>query len=228
MNRSLDALKAGMFGSAICVLLALVFATMEIALDVHKLTPKAAAALDSVQAIAKSTSDVEQATYASEGEISNLADTLNGIAVGLANHEDAELKQTHDAALKLSALLDSADLVVLGLGQTEQATTSAINGIASDSHATFGAAQDAINDAATQVSNPAIADSLESIRASAASVKDATEQISATSKEMTAAATDARQIADHWRAATLAPVSTVKKIGLAVAAFAGVFAAHFF
>lgn len=187
----------------------------------QKLTPKVASALDSVQSIARSTSDVEQATYATEGQIANLADSMNEIAAGLSSHEESELRQAQDASSKLSALLDQADVDVMAFGLTEQAATSAINNFSSDSHTTLVGAQDAIAKAALQVSNPAIGDSLNAIRESANNVKDSTAQIGAATQQLSAAAVDARQVADHWRATALAPVSTVRRIAYLCATLAG-------
>jgi hypothetical protein len=217
-------LKCGVCVAAICALLAFSFAAIEATTDAHQLAPKAATALGSINRMEQSTSDLEEATYATEGEVANLADSLNEIAQGLSSHEASELEQAREASSKLSMLLDQADVDVLAFGQTEQATTAAINGIAADSHATLGAAQSAIADAAVQVSNPAIAASLSDIRDSAANVKDSTAQITVTTQQLSAAATDARQVADHWRAVALAPVSTARKVTM----FAASVAQHLF
>jgi hypothetical protein len=214
---------------ALCAFLcAATAAAIELRREMTVLTPKVAGALDSVRSIAQSTSDVEEATYATEGEVANLADSMSGIANGLASHEESELQQAQDASRRLSTLLEHADADVVGLGAAEQAAAVTITGIGTDSHATMDAARGVLADAATQVGNPAIAASLEDIRDSATNVKLATAQISVTTEQMTATANDVRQVADRWRAQALAPVSTAKRIGLAIASFAGTFAGHFF
>jgi hypothetical protein len=221
MNRALQIGKLTVYAALFVFLCALTQAASELRVDVHALTPKISAALDSVRSIARSTSDVEQATYATEGQVANLADSLNEIAQGLSSHEESELRQAQDASAKVSMLIDQADVDLMAFGLTEQATTSAINGFASDSHAALGAAQAAINQAALQVSNPAIAESLSDIRDSAANVKDSTTQVSLATQQLSAAAVDARQVADHWKATALAPVSTVRRIAYLCATLAG-------
>lgn len=201
---------------------------IEIDQDLVALRPKVAGVLDSVNAIEKSTSDLEQSTYATEGEVANMADTMNGIAAGLASHETSELQQAQDASKQLRTLFQHADAGIVGISGLEQATIETIRGIGADSHATLESARGVMTDAAMQVSNPAIAESLEDIRDSAINVKTSTAQINGATQQLSATATDVRQVADRWRAAALAPVSTAKKIGLAVAAFAGTFAGHFF
>ncbi len=179
-----------------------------------RIEPKAAATLDSVKKIEQNSADVLSATYATEGEIANFADTLNGIASGLSDHEAAELQATQDLSTKLSILADHADADVTGLRDMELATTDAIKGIAEDSHATLGAVQATLGQASEQISNPAIAESLEEIRKSTASTAQGTAELAATM-------TDVRQVADHYRAQALKPVSTAKRIVIFLGNVAG-------
>jgi hypothetical protein len=193
-----------------------IFALLQAGLFIYRLEPKAAAALDGISAIEKSTSDLEQATYATEGEISNLADTMNAIATGLSVHEAEELQATRNLSTKLDTLIDHADADVQTLGDTERATKAAVEGLAADSHVTLGAAHDALAAAALQIGDPDIHESLASIRASAASIAKA-------SADGAATAADVHKVADHYTQQILKPVSKAKRALLLVSSAVGSF-----
>jgi hypothetical protein len=182
---------------------------------------------DDLKAIAKATSDLEGSTYATEGSVANLADTMNGIASGLSDHETAELAAAQgmttkaDALLdtmtmKVGTLLDHTDVDVRGLGDTEQAATLAIKSLGDDSHGALGSAKNVLDDAAIDLSNPAIAESIADIRDSAANTSKGT-------AEGLAILVDGHKVADHYTAQILKPVSKAKRALLAVSAAAGSF-----
>jgi membrane-associated HD superfamily phosphohydrolase len=216
VKRALDILRCALLLAAIALLCVTAWAVLSARNNAVKLAPKVSAALDSIQAMEKSTRDLEEATYAAEGEIANLADTTNGIATGLADHEEAQLKAAQDVSIHVYTLLNHADADVAELGNTERAATSAINGIAADSHATLGQTHQTLAAAAEQISNPAIADSLAKINQSAANTAAGTEQLAATAEDL-------RKIADHETAVILKPASKVKKALQYTAGLAGDF-----
>lgn len=192
-------------------------------LDLHRQMPKVGAALGSVQAIEKSTSDLEEATYASEGEIANLTDTANGIASKLADQEDAELKQAQKASQEFAKLLEDADGAVghldasaVQLGTIGATTNQAIAGIAADAHTTLGAGEETLKAATVDLADP-------SLKAALADAGDAAANASAATKEAAGAMADVHRVTAYEAKQIMAPVTKVKAIALVATRFVGRF-----
>jgi hypothetical protein len=166
MKRAFDILACGAVAALIVALgaiallaLAARHATQQLERDELLLAPQLSKGLADIGSVEKSASDLEEATYASEGSIANLADTVNGIASDLSRHEAAELQEAQGMSRKLDILLGHADADVQTLGDTERATTAAINQIADDAHASLASSQAAMNAAAADLADPALKDS---------------------------------------------------------------------
>lgn len=192
-------------------------------LDVHRLMPRAAAALASVTMIEKSTSDLEEATYASEGEISNLADTMNGIASKLGDREDAELEQARSSALKFDKLLGDADGVVLHLdastaqlGMIGATTNDAIRGIAADAHASLLNVNETLGAATADLADPSLEAGLEQIGPAVGNLAVAT-------KEAAGATADIHRVTTYEAKQIMAPISKIKAVALTAATLVGKF-----
>jgi hypothetical protein len=140
---------------------------MELQRDVPGVIKRSDAALENVKSMENSLSDLEEATYATEGEIANLADTANGIAKGLSDHEAAELTAAQDSSRKIDQILNDADAGIVGLAGTAAATTEAVKGIAADVHTTMGNSQQLLQAATADLTDPAIHETFLQIAGSA-------------------------------------------------------------
>ncbi|HWC97241.1 MAG TPA: hypothetical protein VG456_10835 [Candidatus Sulfopaludibacter sp.] len=202
-----------------------IFATCAIvlAVDVHRLMPKAAAAFAGIGTIEKSTSDLEEATYASEAQIASLADTVNDIAARLGQHEEAELAQAQKSSEEITKLLNDADVAVghldasaVQLGTIGATTNSAIAGIAADAHVTFGATQETLNAATADLSDPFL-------KAAIAQAADSTANLAVATKEAAGAAADVHQVTAYEAKQIMKPIRKSWAITLGVARVAGNF-----
>lgn len=157
-------------GIAVAILL---LCAIVVTMDEHRVSAQLTVTLKDVSKIEKSSADMLEATYATEGTIANLADTLNDISVNLKNHEEAQLKQAQDASEKLGTLFADADEAVKGVRQTVESSNEAVVQTGKDVHEMLQAGTADLN-------NPALKDIVVKADESAQNTSKATGEAAAT------------------------------------------------
>lgn len=209
-------IQKAFYGSVSVLCITLAVCAIFISRDFHRTAVSAQESLSNTAAIAKSANDVLQATYASEGEIANLADTLNDISADLRKHEDAQLEETQKASAQLTTLFIHADTAVQGIGDVVKTTNTAVANIGTDVHATLGASQETLKAATADLSDPALKNSL-------AKIGEASDNVAVATKEAQGAMTDVHTATTYEVKQLMAPVSKTKTAVLFVARVLGNF-----
>jgi uncharacterized protein YoxC len=192
-------------------------------IDLHRLMPKASAALDSVQAI-------ETNTTRTEAEMSGLLNETRHIA---KDEREAQAKQLARAdalgaraetlLITANALAGDADVTMkhldtsaLQLAKIGVTTNDAIAGIAADAHSTLGESQKALQAATADLSDPALKQTI-------ARAGEASENLAIATKEASGAMSDVHKVTDYEAKQIMAPVSKVKAVAYISARLIGRF-----
>jgi hypothetical protein len=175
--------------------------------DAHRLVPKAAAALDSVQAI-------ETNTTRTEAEMSGLLNTVRHVAMDEHAAETKQLARADALSSRAETLLIDADVTMkhldasaVQLGTIGATTNDAIGKIVLDAHLTLGESQKALQAATADLSDPALKQTI-------AHAGEASENLAVATKEASASMKDVHQATTYEVKQLMAPVSKAKAISL--------------
>jgi hypothetical protein len=178
-----------------------------ITIDVHRLMPKAAAALDSVQSI-------ETNTTRTEAEMTGLLNTVRHVAMDYHAAETKQLANMEALSSRAETLLIDADRTMkhldasaLQLQVIGSTTNEAVAKIAFDTHGTLIATQETLQAATADLSDPTLKQSLARIGEASANLAEAT-------KQAAGAAADVHKVTTYEARQIMAPVSKAKAIAL--------------
>jgi hypothetical protein len=193
---------------------ALMVCAIVLAIDLHRLMPKAAAALDNVQRIEVATENIEISTERTEKIAAGLINQVRDIARDEHKAEADQLARTQALSMRAETLLRDADVTMKDLdasakqlGRIGATTNEAIAGIAADAHVTLGRTQIMLDAATADLSDPALKQSL-------AHIDEASENLAIATKEASGAMKDIHQATTYELKQITAPVSKVKAAAL--------------
>jgi hypothetical protein len=185
-------------------------------IDLHRLMPKAGAALDTVQAI-------ETNTTRTEAEMSGLLNETRHIAKDEREAEAKQLARADALSARAETFLIDADVTMkhlnasaVQLGTIGVTTNNAIAGIAADTHITLGETQKVLAAATSDLADPALKQSL-------ARIADSSENLAIATKEASGAMADVHRVTTYEAQQIMAPISKVKAAALLSARLVGRF-----
>lgn len=187
-------------------LAAVILLCVALIVAVAVVTPHVERALDAVASVGPALADVhsiEIDTQRTEAELAGLLNETRHIAMDERADQQAQLAQVADIGRRVDVLLDAADGAVTSIGQIAPVVSSAVSGIAVDTHQTAVSSQVMLSAATADLADPALRQSEDNVAAASA-------DLAATTKQAAASMTDVHAALDHEIKVIEAPVSKGK------------------